>query len=117
ACVAVGVVVGVLFVRRQRRLAYPLLDLALFRQPRFSAAIAAYGLSRLAMFGVYIFITQYLQLVLGLTPLQAGLATLPWALGFVVGSLLAPRLARRRQPPSIPTVGLGAAGPGLACLR
>jgi DHA2 family multidrug resistance protein-like MFS transporter len=114
--VAVGVVVGVLFVRRQRRLAYPLLDLALFCQPRFSAAIAAYGLSSLAMFGVYIFITQYLQLVLGLTPLQAGLATLPWALGFVVGSLLAPRLARRRQPATILTVGLGVAATGFASL-
>ena len=53
------------------------------------------------MFGVYIFITQYLQLVLGLTPLQAGLATVPWALAFVVGSLLAPRLARRWPPVSI----------------
>ena len=68
--VVAGLAVGVLFVRRQRRLAYPLLDLKLFRQPRFSAAIAAYGLSCLAMFGVYIFITQYLQLVLGLSPLQ-----------------------------------------------
>jgi DHA2 family multidrug resistance protein-like MFS transporter len=90
-----AVAVGVSFVRRQGRLAYPLLDMRLFRQPKFSAAIAAYGLSCLAMFGVYIFITQYLQLVLGLTPLEAGLATVPWALAFVVGSLVAPRLARR----------------------
>ena len=77
--------VGVLFVRRQRQLAYPLMDLKLFRQPRFSAAIAAYALSCVAMFGVYIFITQYLQLVLGLSPLVAGLATVPWSLCFVVG--------------------------------
>lgn len=91
----VGLVVGVLFVRRQGRLAYPLLDTTLFRQSAFAAAIAAYGLSSLAMFGVYIFITQYLQLVLGLSPLQAGLATVPWALAFIVGSLLAPKLAQR----------------------
>ena len=97
---------GVVFVRRQSRLAYPLLELKLFRQKRFSAAIAAYGLSCLAMFGVYIFITQYLQLVLGLSPLHAGLATVPWSLAFVAGSLLAPRLSRRVPPLTIIVGGL-----------
>lgn len=101
AAVAFGLAMAVVFVRRQRRLAYPLLDLALFRQPRFSAAIAVYGLSCLAMFGTYVFITQYLQLVLGLTPLQAGLATVPWSLAFAAGSLLAPRLARHMAPVSL----------------
>jgi DHA2 family multidrug resistance protein-like MFS transporter len=111
-----GLAVGALFVRRQGRLDYPLLELRLFRQPKFSAAIAAYALSCLAMFGVYIFITQYLQLVLGLTPLQAGLATLPWALMFVVGSLLAPRLARRWSALTILVGGLGLAALGFALL-
>ena len=59
------------------------------------------------MFGVYIFITQYLQLVLGLSPLHAGLATVPWSLAFVVGSLLAPQLARR-----VPAVSVTRLGPG-----
>jgi DHA2 family multidrug resistance protein-like MFS transporter len=112
----VGLAVGALFIRRQGRLDYPLLELRLFRQPRFSAAIAAYALSCLAMFGVYIFITQYLQLVLGLTPLQAGLATLPWALMFVFGSLLAPRLARRCSALTILVGGLGLAALGFALL-
>lgn len=111
-----GIVVGAVFVRRQGRLAYPLLDLALFRQPKFSAAIAAYGLSCLAMFGVYIFISQYLQLVLGLSPLQAGLATVPWALAFVVGSLLAPRLARHLAPVTVLVWGLLAAAMGFAII-
>jgi DHA2 family multidrug resistance protein-like MFS transporter len=116
AIVVGGLAVGAVFVRRQGRLAYPLLDLALFGRPRFSAAIAAYGLSCLAMFGVYIFIAQYLQLVLGLSPLQAGLATLPWALGFVIGSLLAPRLARGIAPVSILVGGMAAAAFGFALL-
>ncbi len=111
-----GCAVGAAFVRRQSRLPYPLLDLNLFRQPAFRAAIAAYGLSCLAMFGVYIFITQYLQLVLGLSPLQAGLATLPWALAFVFGSLLTPRLARRLSPVSLLTWGLVAAAVGFGLL-
>jgi len=113
--VLAGVAVGTAFVRRQSRLAYPLLDMTLFRQPRFSGAIAAYALSCLAMFGVYIFIAQYLQLVLGLTPLEAGVATVPWSLCFVFGSLYAPRLARRWPPVSILLWGLvvSAAGFGL----
>lgn len=92
---AAGIALGVAFVRRQGRLPYPLLDMQLFRSAAFSAAITAYGLTSLAMMGVYIFIAQYLQLVRGLSPLLAGLATLPWALAFIVGSLAAPRLARR----------------------
>ncbi|MBK9134764.1 MAG: MFS transporter [Betaproteobacteria bacterium] len=92
---AAGLALGVAFVRRQRGLAYPLLDLRLFRSAAFSAAITAYGLTSLAMMGVYIFIAQYLQLVRGLSPLEAGFATLPWALAFIAGSLAAPRLARR----------------------
>jgi hypothetical protein len=52
AIVLTGLVIGVLFVRRQGTLAYPLLELKLFRQSRFAAAIAAYGLSCLAMFAV-----------------------------------------------------------------
>jgi DHA2 family multidrug resistance protein-like MFS transporter len=66
------------------------------------------------MFGVYIFITQYLQLVLGLSPLRAGLATLPWALAFILGSLLAPRLARSLSRLSVMVWGLAAAALGMA---
>jgi DHA2 family multidrug resistance protein-like MFS transporter len=116
AGVALGLVMGALFVRRQARLSYPLLDLTLFRQPRFSAAIAAYALSCLAMFGVYIFIAQYLQLVLGLSPLQAGLATVPWSLTFMVGSLLTPRFARGLRPVGVLVGGLAFSALGFALL-
>ena len=117
-CVAAGLGIGWVFVRRQGRLDYPLLDTRLFRRPAFSATIAAYALSCLAMFGVYIFITQYLQGVLGLSPLHAGLATVPWALMFVVGSLLAPRLARRVSAVSILVWGqvVSAVGFGIIAL-
>jgi MFS transporter, DHA2 family, multidrug resistance protein len=116
AFVVAGLGMGILFVRRQDQLAYPLFDLALFRQPKFSAAIAAYGLSCLAMFGIYIFIAQYLQLVLDLSPLSAGLSTVPWALAFVAGSLLASRLVRRLSPVSILVWGLAAAALGFGLL-
>jgi hypothetical protein len=55
--------------RSQVRLAYPLLDLSHFRDAAFSAATAA-TLSYLAVFGVCTFITQYVQMVLGLKPLR-----------------------------------------------
>lgn len=109
---AAGVALGVAFVRRQGRLDYPLLDMRLFASRAFSGAIAAYALSCLAMFGVYIFISQYLQLVLGLTPLRAGLAILPWSLGFVAGSLLAPRMARRWTAYRVLVWGLAATSAG-----
>jgi MFS transporter, DHA2 family, multidrug resistance protein len=114
--IVAGVVMGVFFVRRQSRLTYPLLDIQLFRQPRFAAAIAAYGLSSLAMLGPYIFITQYLQLVLGLSPLRAGLATLPWALGFIVGCLWAPRWARRWSASHVLVFGLAASACGFGLM-
>jgi DHA2 family multidrug resistance protein-like MFS transporter len=113
ALLLAGVGIGVAFVRRQQTLAYPLLDMKLFRSAAFTAAISAYALTCLAMFGVYIFITQYLQLVLGLSPLRAGLATLPWALAFIAGSLLAPRLARSMSRLSVMVWGLAAAAVGM----
>lgn len=116
AVLLAGAVLAVLFVRRQARLPYPLLDTSLFRNPAFAAAIAAYAASSLAMFGIYIFIMQYLQLVLGLSPLAAGLATVPWSLGFVFGSLYAPRLARRWRRSGIVAWGLGAGAAGFVML-
>lgn len=109
-----GIVLGVLFVRRQKHLAYPFLDVTLFQRPAFSAAIVAYALAGLSMMGVYIFMTQYLQLVLGLTPLQAGIATVPWSLCFTVGSLLAPRLARHWGARRVMVRGLLLAAAGFA---
>ncbi|GGX03585.1 MFS transporter [Pigmentiphaga litoralis] len=114
ALLAAGVAVGTAFIRRQKTLAYPLLDLALFQSRPFSAAITAYALSCLAMFGVYIYISQYLQLVLGLSPLMAGVALLPWALGFVFGSLLSPRLSRHVAPQTIMIWGLLSSSVGFA---
>lgn len=111
-----GLAVGALFVHRQGRIAYPLLDLRLFAHAPFRAALAAYALACLAMFGVYIFMTQYLQLVLGLSPLRAGLATLPWSLCFVVGSLMSGQLAARWPPHRILVVGLWSAAVGFGLL-
>ncbi len=103
-------------MRRQRRLANPLIDLQLFRSRAFSAALVLYLLGTFVVFGAYVFIAQYLQLVLGLSPLQAGLATMPSMLGFVVGSFLVPRIARRFGPAFTMAGGLALAAAGFAVL-
>lgn len=91
----IGVLAGWAFVRRQNSSSDPLLDLQLFRRPVFSTAIATNLLSVLALAGVLFFGAQYLQLVLGYSPLPAGLIMLPGTLASMAGSLLAAPLARR----------------------
>ena len=98
ASIALGLAVGALFLVRQRRLEDPLVDLRLFRAPAFSVALGMNSAALFVVFGTEFFIAQYLQLVLGYSPLEAGLWTLPSAAGFIVGSLLAPALVRRVEP-------------------
>ncbi|MGH2674507.1 MAG: MFS transporter, partial [Actinomycetota bacterium] len=111
-----GLVVGVLFVQRQRRLADPIIDLRLFRIRAFSASLAAYMLSIFVAFGYFLFVAQYLQLVLGLSPLQAGLWSLPSGAGFIVGSLLAPMIVHRARPALVMGSGLSLAAVALVAL-
>jgi DHA2 family multidrug resistance protein-like MFS transporter len=112
--IAFGLALGVAFVRRQLALRDPLLDLRLFKLPAFSASLAVYGLSILFLFGGFLFLPQYLQLVLGLSPLVAGLWTIPWAIAFVVGSTLTPRLVQRVRPGYLMAGGLAFASIGFA---
>lgn len=98
ASIALGLVLGLVFVRRQQRLADPLLDLRLFRVPTFCVSLATFTLTSLIVFGFYVFTAQYLQLVLGLSPLSAGLWMLPGSCSVILGSLLAPAIVRRVQP-------------------
>jgi MFS transporter, DHA2 family, multidrug resistance protein len=112
--VLAGLAVGVAFVRRQHALADPLLDLRLFRVPAFTAALTTNMLSFFVGFGALLFVAQYLQLVLGLSPLQAGLWMLPSSAGFILGSLLTPLLVRRLRPPVVMAGGLALAAVGFA---
>lgn len=116
ASIAAGIALGAVFVRRQGRLANPLIDLQLFRSPKFTSALATYGLGILLVFGGFLFLPQYLQLVLGLSPIEAGLWTLPWALAFVVGSQLTPRLVRRIPASRVMGAGILLAAVGFGSL-
>jgi len=111
-----GLAVGVVFLRRQRTLANPLIDLRLFRMPGFSASLATYGLGVIVTFGGFLFLPQYLQLVLGLSPLEAGMWTMPWAGAFIVCSNLTPWIVRRVRPAFVMAAGLVLAAIGFGVL-
>jgi DHA2 family multidrug resistance protein-like MFS transporter len=114
--ILVGVAVGFAFVRRQLALADPLIDLRLFRSPAFSGSLLIYLIGTFVGFGIYVFTAQYLQLVLGLSPLRAGLWTLPSMGAYILGSVVVPVLVRRVRPPYLIGAGLVFAALGFAIL-
>ncbi|MFF4241751.1 MFS transporter [Actinomadura geliboluensis] len=104
------------FVRRQRVLPVPLLDLRLFRSRGFSGAVLADLMTVLGLSGLIFFLSQYLQLVQGRQPLEAGLAELPAAVGAVAAGLIAGRAARRLSVRAVVSGGLAAIALALAAL-
>ncbi|MET7850106.1 MFS transporter [Streptomyces avermitilis] len=104
------------FVRRQLVMPKPLLDMRLFRNRGFSGAVLADLLTVLGMSGLIFFLSQYLQLVQGRPPFEAGLAEVPAAIGAVAAGLAAGRAARRYSVRAVVSGGLGAVGLALAAL-
>ncbi len=95
AVACAGMFSGIVFVRRQRRLTAPLLDVGLFADRVFSGAVAINLLAVFALVGGLFFGSQFLQLVVGLSPLEAGRHLLPGTVAALGGTLLASLLARR----------------------
>jgi DHA2 family multidrug resistance protein-like MFS transporter len=111
-----GVICGVVFVQRQLTLDDPLLDLRLFVRPALSVALTINALDFLVGFGILVLVAQYLQLVLDLTPFEAGLWGVPSGLGFVVGSLLTSGVLKVLRPALVLGGGLVLAAGGLALM-
>jgi DHA2 family multidrug resistance protein-like MFS transporter len=111
-----GAILGFVFMRTQLRLESPIIDVRLFRIRAFSASLGVYLLSIFVVVGYFLFIGQYLQLVLGLSPIEAALWSLPSAFGFIVGSVLAPRIIHRWRPAVIMGTGMGIAAIGTTLL-
>lgn len=108
----VGAAVGVLFVRRQLRLETPLLDLRLFRNRPFTAVIVALVFAGIAMAGTGLLVTQYLQNVLGFSPVASAVLFAPMGLGVAVGTMAAPALARRMKQTAAIAAGLAVSALG-----
>ena len=91
----VGLGIGVLFVRRQLRLETPMLDMRLFARGTFSGALLVNLLSIVALVGFLFFVAQHLQLIVGLSPMDAGFALVPGMVAMIVSGLAVVPIARR----------------------
>ncbi|WP_173044601.1 MFS transporter [Bosea sp. ANAM02] len=113
---ALGLVFATLFVRRQRRLADPLLDVALFANRAFSVALVVLLFGLVAVGGTMLLVTQYLQLVAGFSPLVAGLWMGPPALAMVAAGVTAPLISRHIRPGFVVAGALGLSVTGYVML-
>ncbi len=116
AIIVVGLLIGTAFVRRQKTLADPLIDISLFSTPGFSAALCINIIGLFMAFGFFLLSAQYLQLVVGLSPLEAGLWMLPTGVAFIIGSMVAPILIRHIRRVYIIAGGFAVAGAGFLIL-
>ena len=91
---AAGIVLLIAFVTWELHCTHPMLEVRFFRNPRFSGASIAVTLVFFAMFGSMYFLTQYLQFVLGYTPMVAGAALIPLA---AVMMIMSPNTAKITQ--------------------
>jgi EmrB/QacA subfamily drug resistance transporter len=106
-------VLMVAFVAIQRRVKSPMLPLSLFRRPDFSGAqIAAFAISA-SFFALFLYTTLYLQNILGLSPIEAGLVYMPGTLVMFVVSGLSAQLASKVAPGVMIAGGLALVSAGL----
>jgi DHA2 family multidrug resistance protein-like MFS transporter len=116
AAAVAGLLAALAFLRRQRAIANPLIDLRLFQQPGFRAALGVNTLVYFVILGMLLLISQYLQLVLGLSALGAGLWMLPTMAGLIGGSLVTPLFTQRVHPAVAMAAGLGVAAAGFGLI-
>src|SRR5690606_24607431 len=114
--VAVALVAGATFLRRQRLIEFPMIDVSLFRLVRFRSAVTANLVACFGFAGTMFFITQYLQLVVGMSPARAGVQLLPAVGASMVFTLLAPNVARRIGAFTTVAAGLTLASIGFVLL-
>jgi MFS transporter, DHA2 family, multidrug resistance protein len=106
AAVVVGALFGRYFVRRQRRLADPLLDVRLFHNRAFTTALGGMFLGTMLTGAMMLFLTEHLQLVEGMSAQRAGLWVLPSVVAALVTVLVSPLLARKIRPAYLISGGL-----------
>lgn len=114
--IVASLLIGAVFLRRQRRLTEPFIDLDLFRTPAFSAALAINIVGFFVAFGSFLLIAQYFQLVIGLSPLVAGLWSAPSGVAFVAGAMLTPRIVNHVRPPRLIAICFVVAAMGFGLL-
>jgi EmrB/QacA subfamily drug resistance transporter len=117
ASLAGAVVLLAAFLAIEARSSHPMLDLTLFRKPAFNGVSAvAFGLSA-GMFAMFLYLTIYMQGVLGFSPLETGLRFLPLTVLSFVASPIAGALSHRIPIRVLLGVGLGSVGAGLLLMH
>ena len=101
-----GIAALVLLTARQRYAGQPMIDMRVLRRPRFAAAAVAVSLTWFGMLGALFLISQYLQVVLGHSPLDSGIRLLPLAGGLIGGMVLAVALGSRDSEKTSALIGL-----------
>ncbi|WP_199043499.1 MFS transporter [Glycomyces salinus] len=109
-----GMLVLTVFIRRQRRLSEPLFDLSLLANRQVAVSLATLPIVGIGVTGLFYLFTQYLQWVAELSPLAAGLWTLPFIAVNILGAMSAPALAARFGAPAVVAGGLAVAALGAA---
>ncbi len=105
ACLVAGVAMLVVFGLVESRVEHPLLPFRIFTSRTRASSFVAMFLAPAAMFAMFYFLSQYIQNVMGYSPLKAGVAFLPFTVGIVVGAGLASNLVNRIDPRYISGVG------------
>jgi EmrB/QacA subfamily drug resistance transporter len=117
ACLVAAAVLGVAFVLVERRSAHAMLDLSLFSKPAFDgASVAAFVLSA-SMFSMFLYLTLYIQNILGYTPLESGLRFLPVTLLSFFVAPVSGKLAETLGVRWFLGAGLALVGVGLVLMR
>jgi DHA2 family multidrug resistance protein-like MFS transporter len=112
----VGAGFAVVFLRRQRHLAYPMIDLSSFRNRRYSGGIGANVIAMFALVGNAVFLTQFLQLVLAMSPLTAALWSLAPSVVVAAAAPTTQGLSQRFPVPHVMSGGLVVAAAGFAVI-
>ena len=113
---ALGTATGWWFLRRQRTLTTPLIDISLFRNRSFTAAVTADTVTVFTFVGLLFFFSQYLQLVRGLSPLQTGLLELSGTVAAIVVVAFTGIAVRTLGTGGAISAGLGLGSVGLVIL-
>lgn len=114
---ALGAALLAAFVVAEQRVAHPLLPLRVVRDRNRGGALLAVGLANVGMFGLFLFLTYYLQVIQGYSPVRTGVAFLPMTAGMMIGAVgIASRLLPRVAPRAIMVPGLVIAAGALAYL-
>ncbi|MFF0579147.1 MFS transporter [Streptosporangium saharense] len=114
--ILVGLVFAIVFVRRQLHLDNPLLDLRLFTRRSFALVVLALALAGIVMAGIGLLVTQFLQSVLGYSPLTSALWFAPMGLAVAVGTMVTPAFTKSLKPSVAIAGGLAVSTIGAAVL-